>query len=267
MSWHPYDPKRPEWAIYWGERQLSNSTQQNDASTIVEFELTQPYSMYRDTWRDLQMAVLIRLVPAGYTINVSQLWSRLWPQDGPLRFSKFNDMYKLPILISSDLDEQTQPGKRKDFFWVMTQFEANKERLEDIVFFQGLDLENITWITKKPIEPWPTQLFEYNRAAFAWNTRMLKSSDFDLLVQRECWAFSATHLGSLDFMTMRDRLRPEAIMEILQEEASQYNLEVQIKTFAERPPRPNFFKSLKALPGHFMRDGWSGLKARQRPRQ
>jgi hypothetical protein len=243
MSWHPYERKRRLWSVYWGVRSPANA----DGFTprdVVEFEMTDPYCLDRDKWRDLQLSVLARLTPPGYYVNISHQWSKLWPSDGALRFSKFHDVFKLPIVISADMDKAAQPGKRQPFYWVLTQFPVELAKLDDIVFYQNIDMENITWITEQPLDPFPGQLFEYNKAAYAWNKRLLMSEEFDQIVRKACWGVTVTHLGHLDFQTTRERLEPQAIMDILQEEAAAYELEVEFSTFSERPRKPGILKTL-----------------------
>ena len=264
MSWHPYDRKRRVWTIYWGERAPVSTEPTDSSSSMVEFEMTEPYALHRDKWNNLQIDVIMRLVPPDYTLNISQLWTRLWPTDGALIFTKLHDVYKLPVVLSGQPDTAEQPGKRKDFFWVMAQTRPDPDRLNDIIHYQGVDLENMTWITEQPIEPWPSQLFEYNRAAFAWNRKLLKGSDFDKIVRRECWGILTTHLGSLDFMTTRERRQPDEIRVILQEEAAKYDLELEIIAFDQRPRKPSLVKSLASLPGNLVHDTWTGLKSRNR---
>ncbi len=263
MSWHPYERNRRLWTVYWGERPPPNtSAEANVGQNMLEFELTEPYSLNRDVWRDLQLDFLSGVTPPGYTLNISQLWTRLWPQDGAVRFSKLHDIYNVPILLSSAIDTEEQPGKRQDFFWTMAQLGLDRARLEDLVFFQNVDLENITWITPTPLQPWPGQVFEHNKVAFAWNHRLLKTADLDVVVRQESWGLSVTYLGHLDFLTIRERRTPEEIMTVLQEGAERYDLELEVIPFARRPRKPNILKSLGALPGNLVKDGWAGLKGR-----
>lgn len=250
MSWHPNEPNRRLWTIYWDER---GETEQSGPSDVLQFELTEPYALYRDEWRDLQIKVLTRLMPPDYFLNISQLWSRLWPKDNALLFSKLKDVHNVPLLLTGELDRVEQPGKRIPFYWVMTQLELDLKKLDDLVFFQNIDLENITWITETPIAPFPDQLFEYNKAAFAWNRNGLSTGDFDQIVRRECWGVSLTHLGHLYFLTTRQRRSPEEVFQVLQAEAEGYNLEVETTPYARRPHKPGFLKSLAALPGNILK--------------
>ncbi len=269
MSWHPYDRHRRVWTVYWGERAPVGSPSDSAAGAddVIEFELTEPYALDRDDWRDLQLKFLLRVSPPDHTLNISQLWSRLRPQDGALRFNKFNDLYKVPVFLTAQADRDEQPGKRKDYFWVMAQFQPNMELLDEIIYFQNIDLENITWITSQPLTPWPSQLFLYNEAAMAWNGKLLQTVDMDKLVRQECWGLSITHLGHLDFMTTRERCSPDEIFQILREEAAGFDLEIESTTFAKRPNKPNFIKSLGALPGNVVYDGWDQLKNRNKRRR
>lgn len=258
MSWHPYERDRRLWTIYWAERPGEPG--------VLEFELTEPYCLDRDDWRDLQLDFLTRVSPPHYFLNISQLWSRLWPADGVLLFSKMTELHKWPLLLSAQVDRDEQPGKRKDFFWVMAQLQNDRTHLNDLVYFQNIDLENITWITEEPIEPWPTQLFEHNKAAWAWNRKVLKTSDLDKLVRRECWGMSVTHLGHLDFLTTTQRRSSDDVFNLLHELAGKYNMEIESTTFDQRPRKPGLAKALGALPGNVIHDGWEQLKARNRPK-
>ncbi len=261
MSWHPYDRHRRNWAIYW---QAPTPEDQATGSDVIHYELTEPYALNRDEWNALQIKVLSGLTPPGHTLNISQLWSRMVPVDGTLRFAKLTDMHNMPVVLSAAADREEQPGKREDYFWIMTQLEPEQKLQSEIVVFQNIDLENITWITAQPIGPWPSQIYLYNEAAVAWNAEKLSSADFDRLVQRECWGMSVTHLSHLYFLTTRERCAPEAVFQILQEAAAEFELEVETTPFDQRPRKPGLLKALGSLPGNLVTDGWDSLKARNK---
>jgi hypothetical protein len=270
MSWHAYDRHRRNWTIYWEERPPANPAlypgHAEGEMDLIEFELTEPYALNREEWNALQLKILLRLTPPDHTLNISQLWTRVWPVDGALRFNKLTDIYHLPVVLSAAADHDEQPGKREDYYWVLTQLAPDPERLADIVAFQNVDLENITWITKEPVAPWPSQLFLYNEPVLAWQSKLLSREDFDELVRRECWALLVTHLGHVYLRTTRGRRSPEAIFEILREEAANFDLEIESTTFDKRPQKPGLLKSLGALPGNVIQDGWEQLKTRNKRR-
>ncbi|HEX2914227.1 MAG TPA: hypothetical protein VH186_25735 [Chloroflexia bacterium] len=264
MSWHPYDRKRKLWNVYYTER--SNSDPQHAENKVLEFQLTEPYSLSRDDLRDLHIRFLQRITPPEYTLNISQLWTRLWPPDGALRFSKIYDIYKWPVLLSAQMDAQEQPGKREDYFWLLTQISEDFSQLDEVVFLQNIDFENVTWITQRPIEPWPDQLLEYNKAAFAWNRRYLANAEFDQIVARECWGVTVTHMSHLFFLTTAGRCSTAEIFAILQDLAAFYELDLEIAPYDQRPSKPGVLKTLVELPGTMLHDGWDQLKARNKAR-
>lgn len=246
MTWHPYERHRRLWTVYWGVRSPANATSFS-SKDVVEFEMTDPYALTRDFWRNLQLDFITEITPPDFYLYINQLWSRLWPSDGALRFTKLNDIYKVPVLLSGKLDRDVQPGKREPFYWVMTQLQLDRPRLEDVVWFQNIDFENVTWLTPEPIEPWPSQIFELNAAAYAKISHLLPAEDFDQVVRKECWGVLITHMGHLDFQTTRAHLEPEQIMEKIQKLAESYSLEVEFIPFSERPRKPNLLKSLTSV--------------------
>ncbi|MEI6044481.1 MAG: hypothetical protein WCS37_08960 [Chloroflexota bacterium] len=252
MSWHPYSKGKRTWTIYWEERSPKAPAEYNGnpagAWDVLEFELTDPDVLDRDDWRSLQIWLLQQLTPPGYTLNISHLWGRNWPNDAPFRFGRLNDMHHVPVILSGDGNNKTQPGKRQDYYWVLVQTPPEDEKMKDVIFFHSIDLEDITWITPKPLTPFPDQMFLHNDTALAWNNKQLTSFELDEIVRQETWGLSVTRYGHVNLFFVRDRISREAIWDILRRGAAEYNLEIESTSFDKRPPKPSFFSGCLAAP-------------------
>lgn len=256
MSWHPYERKSRLWTIYWDEQ----STHNNNVSTVMQlFELTEPYCMTREEWGAVQLRLLVDLVPADFTINISQLWSRNGPTDAQLRFSHIHDNYKLPHLLSQDCYRNEQPRKREAFFWVMTQTKPNYDALENVLCHQAVDFENITWITRQPINPFPDQLFEFNKVALGWYNKEVSETELNQVVLEEAWGLFTTNMSHLCLRIPAYNLSQDDIWQVIERTATEYNLQIARSSNAEKPHRPALVKTLATAPAVMVVDGLSRL--------
>lgn len=250
MSWHPYERNSRLWTIYWGEQPTHN--------TVMHLlEMTEPYCMTREEWSEVQLRLLVDLVPADFFINVSQLWSRNWPTDAQLRFSHIHDNYKLPHLLSQDCYRNEQPRKREGFFWVMTQTKPNYAALENVLCHQAVDFENITWITRQPIEPFPDQLFEFNKVALGWYNKEVSETELNQVILEEAWGLFTTNMSHLSLRVPDYSLTSEQIWQVIERTAVEYDLQISKIANAEKPQRPALIKTLAAAPVTMMADGLS----------
>ncbi len=275
MSWHPYNKKQRSWTIYWDERApLNPEGAASDGSAapapspddVLEFELTDPIGLDRDDWRDLQIWLLEQLTPAGYTLNVSHLWGRNWPLDPPFRFGRLTDLHKMPTVLSGEGNRKTQPPKRQDYYWVLVQTVPDKEKLKDVIFFHSIDLEDITWITEQPLAPFPDQMFLHNETVLAWNGGQLTRTELDQIVRQETWGLTITRFGHMNIFVTRGRQSSEAIWEILRRGAAEYDMEIESTSFANRPPKPSFWRGCLVAPFGFLVLGWERLREKEKNR-
>lgn len=275
MSWHPENKGRDLWTIYWDQRSPANSNGSSDSAPssnlqsptpddMLEFELTDPPGLDRDDWRNLQIWILEQLTPPGYTLNMSHLWGRNWPHDAAFRFGRINDLHKIPVVLSGNAERKTQPGKRQDYYWVVVQTPPEDEKLKDVVFFHSIDLEDITWITEKPLTPFPDQTFLHNDVALAWNNKQLTTPELDDLIRRETWALSLTSFGHMHLFVTRGRINSEAVWDILRKGAADYNLEIQSASFDKRPSKPSFLQGCANVPFGLVSLLWQRLKAKEK---
>jgi hypothetical protein len=262
MSWHPYNKEKRTWTIYWEQRPAASSS----GDDMLEFELTDPGSLDRDDWRDLQIWLLQQLTPPDYTLNISHLWGRNWPTDSPFRFNRIKDVHKIPVILSGNGERKTQPGKRQDYYWVLVQTPPDREALKDVVFFHSIDLEDITWITEKPLAPFPDQMFLHNDAVLAWNGKQLTTPELDEIVRRETWALTLTRFGHMSILVPNSRVSSEALWNLLRKGAADYNLEIESTTFDKRPPKPPFLTGLAKMPFGLVGVYWERLKAKEKAR-
>lgn len=271
MAWHPYHKGQRIWTIYWDERHPANPAEYGGNLAgewdVLEFELTEPDPLDRDEWRNLQIWLLQQLTPPGYTLNISHLWGRNWPVDAPLRFNRVKDIHKLPVILSADANRKTQPGKRQDYYWTITQTLPEDENLKDIIFFHSIDLEDITWITEQPLTPFPDQMYLHNDAALAWNNKQLTTPELDDLLRREAWGLTMTRFGHLHLFLVRGRISNEAIWDILRKGAAENNLEIQSASFDKRPRKPSFLQGCLTAPLGLIALWWERLKAREKARE
>jgi len=270
MSWHPYDKKKRTWTIYWDVRSPKNSASyEGDPAgdwDILEFELTDPDVLDRDDWRSLQLWLLEHFTPPGYTLNISHLWGRNWPNDASFRFGRITDLHRVPLLLTGDGNRKTQPSKRQDYYWVLVQTPPDQEKLKDIIFFHSIDLEDITWITDKPLAPFPDQMFLHNDTVLAWNAKQLGTLELDEIVRRETWALTMSRFGHMHWLLVRNRLNNEAIWDILRQGAAEYNLEIESTSFDKRPAKPSILKGCLTAPLGAVGLVWEQLKNKERKR-
>lgn len=264
MSWHPYRRNSRLWTIYWDEHQAKSvsATKSDNSALAAEmllFELTEPYSLNRDEWRELQLWLFYNLTPANYTLNISQLWGRNWPRDASFRFNRINDTHKLPNLLTNDCYRNVQPGKREGFYWVMAETKPDREILNDLIWFQGVDFENITWITSKPIEPFPTQLFEFNKVALGYRSKEVTNAEFEEVIREECWASLVTDYGHIYLRIPTSSLNREQVWDFLNRAAVEFNLEIESTPFSQKPAKPSVIKGLADAPANLLMDGWQKL--------
>ena len=256
MSYHPYRRNSRLWTIYWNE---PAPAQTQATPEIALFELTEPYCLNRDEWREVQNWLLLNLTPPTCTLNISQLWGRNWPSDASFRFNRINDSHKLPNLLSSDCYQQTQPGKREGYYWVMAQTKPNREVLDDLLWYQGIDFENITWITKEPIAPFPTQLFEFNKVAMGWHNKDVSNAELNEVVKQECWGLSITTLGHLNLRVPTTSLSSSLVWQVIREAAANFDLEIESSGFDKRPRKPSLVRGLATAPANLVLDGLGKL--------
>ncbi len=270
MSWHPYKKGQRLWTIYWDVRPPSNPADYADdpegAWDMLEFELTNPEELDRDDWRAMQLALLQQITPPGYTLNISHLWGRNWPMDASLRFSRVKDVHHVPVVLSGEANRKTQPGKRQDYYWLLAQTSTEEEKLKDIIFFHSIDLEDITWITKEPLNPFPDQMFSHNDAGLAWNSKQLTPLEMDEIIRREGWGMTATRFGHMHLLLVQNRINREKIWEILRKLAAENNLEISSASFDKRPAKPSFLNGCLTAPFGLISLGWERLKAREKTR-
>ena len=143
----------------------------------------------------------------------------------------------------------------KAFIGYCLKSKPRREYLDDLIWYQSIDFENVTWITKEPITPFPGQLFEFNKVALGWRNKDVTTTELDDVIREEAWALSITSFGHLNVFVPVSSLNNEQVWNILRGLAADFNLDIESTSYDKRPKKPSFMQGCLTAPFSLVVDG------------